>query len=46
MYSQIYEQIEIIITKALSQIDPEYQTRGERYIIKSRQDIKYTIDLH
>ncbi|MGD9605722.1 MAG: B12-binding domain-containing protein, partial [Bacilli bacterium] len=44
MYEEIMLDREKIITKAFSLIDPDHETRTENYIVKSRRDLRYSID--
>ena len=44
MYENIQLDKEAIISQALSIIDPQYEQRTEKYLLKSRRDLRYTLD--
>lgn len=44
MHSHISDHLESITTHVLAMIDSDYQKRSDMYILKSKKDIKYTID--
>jgi len=44
MYEKLKQNKELIATKALELIDPDYQKKSYDYIFKSKRDILYSID--